>query len=172
MLLCHAPDDLKPIFQTFLLTGMRKGELANLEWKDVDFRRRKIKIRRKPFWQPKTGEREIPIGSQLLPILRRLRAANSKGLKSDFVFPHKDGDRNRSKLREKLIRVANEAGIENLTSLHALRHTFASRLVMKGVDLPTVQKLMGHADIQTTMIYAHLAEDHLAEAVDRLDIVV
>jgi len=41
---------------------------------------------------------------------------------------------------------------------------------MSGVDLPTVQRLMGHTDIQTTMIYAHLAPDHLAEAVDRLEI--
>ena len=61
-----------------------------------------------------------------------------------------------------------QAGVENLTRPHTLHHTFASHLVMQGVDLPTVMKLMGHADIQTTMIYAHLAPDHLAEAVNRL----
>ena len=64
---------------------------------------------------------------------------------------------------------AKAAGIESLTKVHTLRHTFASHLVMKGVDLPTVKKLMGHSDIQTTMVYAHLAPDHLAEAVDRLE---
>jgi len=174
---CHAlcmasPDDLLPIFQTLLLTGMRKGELENLEWADVDFKRRKIMIRRKLFWQPKTGEREIPIGSQLLPILRRLDAANSKGLKSNFVFPHKDGSRIKVKLRDQLIKVAQAAGIKDLSSIHALRHTFASQLVMNGVDLPTVQRLMGHSDIQTTLIYAHLAPDHLADAVDKLAIKV
>ena len=63
---------------------------------------------------------------------------------------------------------AAEAGIENLTKLYTLRHTFASHLVMQGVDLPTVKKLMSHSDIQTTMIYAHLAPDHLADAVDKL----
>ena len=62
-------------------------------------------------------------------------------------------------------------GFPDVTKIHSLRHTFASHLVMKGVDLPTVQKLMGHADIQTTMIYAHLAPDHLVEAVDKLDFV-
>jgi site-specific recombinase XerD len=61
-----------------------------------------------------------------------------------------------------------QAGVENLTKLHTLRHTFASHLVMSGVDLLTVKKLMGHSDIQTTMIYAYLAPDHLAEAVDKL----
>lgn len=68
-----------------------------------------------------------------------------------------------------LIKIAETAGIENLTKLHSLRHTFASHLVMKGIALPTVQKLMGHSDIKTTMIYAHLAPDHLADAVDKLD---
>jgi len=48
------------------------------------------------------------------------------------------------------------------------RHTFASHLVMSGVDLPTVKKLMRHSDIQTTMIYAHLAPDHLSDAVNKL----
>ena len=70
--------------------------------------------------------------------------------------------------RERPIWIANQARIDGLTKLHTLRHTFASHLVMSGVDLPTVKKLMGHSDIQTTMIYAHLAPDHLQEAVDRL----
>jgi site-specific recombinase XerD len=71
------------------------------------------------------------------------------------------GSKIRTKLREKLIQIAKKAGIDNLTKLHTLRHTFASHLVMSGVDLPTVKKLMGHSDIQTTMIYTHLAPDHL-----------
>ncbi len=72
------------------------------------------------------------------------------------------------RLREKLIQIAMQAGIPGLAKIHTLRHTFASHLVMSGVGLSTVKKLMGHSDIQTTMIYAHLAPDHLAEAVDRL----
>lgn len=51
----------------------------------------------------------------------------------------------------------------------ALRHTFASHLVMKGVDLATVKKLMGHSDIDTTMIYSHLTEKHVDKAVDKLN---
>jgi len=91
-----------------------------------------------------------------------------KSIKSNFVFPDSSGAIIRTKLRERLIRIAKEANIEGLTKLHTLRHTFASQLVMSGVDLPTVMKLMGHSDIQTTMIYAHLAPDHLADAVNKL----
>jgi integrase len=167
-LLDACPPDLHPIYFTFLHTGMRKAELENLEWDDVDFKRGKIKIRRKDFRQPKTGEREIPVSAQLSEILLQLKRANDDNLKSNFVFPHRDGGKIKTKLREQLIRIAKKAGIADLTRVHTLRHTFASHLVMKGVDLPTVKKLMGHADIETTMIYAHLAPDHLADAVNKL----
>jgi len=167
-LLETSPEDLYPIYYTFLNTGMRKAELENLEWDDVDFKRRKIKIRRKDFWQPKTGEREIPISDKLYTLLKVLHKASKKAPRTSFVFPHTDGGKIKVKLREKLIQIAKRANIENLTKLHTLRHTFASHLVMSGVDLPTVKKLMGHSDIQTTMIYAHLAPDHLSDAVNKL----
>ena len=103
-------------------------------------------------------------------LLQRLYNQTPKNRRDGFVFCEKNGSQLKTKLRERLIRIAKQAGIEDLTKLHTLRHTFASHLVMKGVDLPTVQKLMGHSDIQTTMIYAHLAPDHLADAVNKLDL--
>ena len=60
-----------------------------------------------------------------------------------------------------------KAEIEGAT-VHTLRHTFASHLVMQGVDLYTVSKLLGHSEIQTTQIYAHLAPDHLRAAITNL----
>jgi site-specific recombinase XerD len=98
-----------------------------------------------------------------------MKKKKSRSQETDFVFTDKDGGQVKTKLREAMIKVAKRAGIENLTTLHSLRHTFASHLIMNGVDLPTVQKLMGHTDIQVTMIYAHLAQDHLNEAVNKLD---
>ncbi len=168
-LLENSPTTLRNIFYVFLNTGMRKAELENLEWSDIDFKRRKIKIQRKDFWTPKTGEREIPINQGTYDLLAKLMKENDTGLESDFVFPHRDGGRIKDKLREQLIKIAQKAKIEGLTKLHSLRHTYASHLVMNGVDLPTVQKLMGHSDIQTTMIYSHLAPDHLADAVEKLE---
>jgi len=162
------PSDLYAVYYTFLQTGMRKAELENLTWADVDLERRQIAIRRKKGWQPKTGEREIPISDGLLKLLRRLHRIRDCG-DSDYVFAVKtSGKTIHNYLRDELIRIAKAAGIENLTKVHTLRHTFASHLVMQGVDLPTVQKLMGHSDISTTMVYAHLAPDHLSAAVNKL----
>ena len=168
-LLDNSPEELRNIFYILLNTGTRKAELENLEWSDIDLRRKKIKIHRKEFWKPKTGEREIPMNQGTYGLLKKLQEQNKKGLKSNFIFPAKDGSKIKEKLRRQLIKIAEKAEIEGLTKLHSLRHTYASHLVMKGVDLPTVQKLMGHSDIQTTMIYSHLAPNHLAEAVNKLD---
>ena len=145
---------------------MRRGEVINLEWKDIDFERRVIKIQIKENWQPKTGERDIPINARLFKLLGQLHKKRRKG---SLVFYNSIGNKiHRNKLRTKLIQIAKKADISELTKLHTLRHTFASHLVMKGVDLASVQKLMGHADIKTTMIYSHLAPEHLKGAVDKL----
>jgi len=166
--LAATPTEFYPVYFTFLSTGMRKSELEFLEWIDIDFPRRKIKIRAKSDWQPKTSDREIPINDPLLAVLKERKRDNEKTTKSRYVFCSGDGSRLKVKLREKLIKIAIQAQIPDLTRVHTLRHTFASQLVMNGVDLPTVKKLMGHADIETTMIYAHLGQDHLTDAVNKL----
>lgn len=165
-LLNHCGPELYPIFFTLLNTGMRRGELLNLEWKDVDFDRKRIKIRFKETWEPKTSERNIPMNDKLVEVLQE----HKKGSRNNLVFPDKNGeiiDKNR--LRMQLIRIAKQCGFPDVTKLHSLRHTFASHLVMSGVDLPTVKKLMGHSDIETTMIYSHLADDHVDKAVEKLE---
>jgi len=125
-------------------------------------------IRFKENWQPKSGERDIPINDNLFEILGSLDKRRTKKSQDAYIFNVKQSSPSRNWLRDQLIKIAKDAGIDGLTKLHTLRHTFASHLVMNGVDLPTVKKLMGHSDIQTTMIYAHLAPDHLEKAVDKL----
>lgn len=166
-LLAECGPELYPMFFTFLNTGMRLSELLNLTWDDIDYRRKKIKIQTKPFWHPKTGEREIPTNKNMEELLRSLEKKGEKV--SQFIFHHKNGEKIRENyLRKKLIAVTKRCGFPDVTSIHSLRHTFASQLVMSGVDLPTVQKLLGHSDIQTTMIYSHLAPDHIVAAVEKL----
>ncbi len=166
LLLQSCGEYLYPIFFTFLNTGMRLGELIHLTWKDVDLKQKKIHIVSKEFWNPKTGERTIPMNEEIKNLLKELK---SKSIGSLFVFPGKNGEKLKLKLRERFMTITKKCGFPDVTKIHSLRHTFASHLVMKGVDLPTVKNLMGHSDIQTTMIYAHLAPDHLADAVEKLE---
>ena len=162
-LLENASKEDYPIFATFLNTGMRRAELVNLEWTDIDLEQGTIKIQRKSFWLPKTGEREIPTNWDIFDILRRLPK------RGNFVFTDEKGKQlNPDEIRRNLVETAKKAGIKDLTEVHALRHTFASQLLMKGVDLPSVQKLMGHSSIETTMIYTHQTTDHLKQAVSKL----
>ena len=86
---------------------------------------------------------------------------------SPFVFCNLKG-KTYADVRKSFFTACKKSGIINFR-FHDLRHTFASHLVMKGVDLATVKKLMGHSDIETTMIYSHLAQDHLSDVVSKLD---
>ena len=164
-ILDHAEKEDYPVFAVFLNTGMRRAELVNLEWSDIDFQKGIIKIQRKSFWLPKTGEREIPMNETSREILMRLPK------RGNFVFTDKKGEQlNPDNIRRNLVDTAKRAKVENLTEIHALRHTFASQLITNGVDLPSVQKLMGHSSIETTMIYTHQTTDHLKSAISKLNI--
>jgi integrase len=92
-------------------------------------------------------------------------------LKSSWVFPSGTGESPidaRNFVRRVFVPAARRARLEGFR-WHDLRHTFASRLVMKGVDLPTVQALMGHKTIAMTLRYAHLSPEHQLDAVQRLN---
>ncbi len=168
LLFRYAEGEFRDILVTFLNTGLRLGELINLQWCDIDFTRGVLKVRPKEDWVPKTRSREVPLNSGMIALLQRRRELGD--LDGEYVFPDRKGGRLKRKLRKDLIRVARKAGLDDFTKIHGLRHTFASHLIMKGVDLPTVQRLLGHADIQTTMIYSHLTVDHVANAVEKLQL--
>jgi site-specific recombinase XerD len=99
----------------------------------------------------------------LAPILEKLPKKSK-----ELVFATRNGTR-LAHYDRTFKRCATRAGIEG-ASIHTLRHTAASHLVMAGVDLATVARILGHRDITTTMVYAHLASDHLQGAIKRLDL--
>jgi integrase len=138
-----------------LYTGMRTSEQYQRRWEDVDFERRLLTIPRS-----KNGAmRHLPLNASALHALVELRARNGR---SEFVC---GGVRNARYWFESAVAAA---GLKDFT-WHCLRHTFASRLVMAGVDIRTVAELMGHKTLAMTMRYAHLAPDHQRGAVERLE---
>lgn len=155
-------DHLKPMVLLSLHTGMRYGEVANLTWDDLDLDRAILTVHGYKAKSQKT--RHIPLNSAAASMLRNWFAQRVGD--SPLVFPSRDGgpfDNVRSSWRE----VLKKAKITKFR-WHDMRHTFASQLVMKGVDLNTVRELLGHSDYQMTLRYAHLAPEHKAAAVSKL----
>jgi len=97
--------------------------------------------------------------ASLYKVINELKPLKKTG---DRVFPYHPV--NIAKIIKKLY---NKAGIKGYTA-HTLRHTFASYLVMSGVDISTIKELLGHSKIETTMIYSHLSSEHLKKAVEKL----
>jgi integrase/recombinase XerD len=158
----------KTIFATLLLTGLRDQELCFLAWRDVDVKNPKnaaIKVsgEGKEGFSPKDyEERPIPIPEELAQRLAKLPRT------SEWVFPNKKGLRMTHLLR-RLKEIADAAKVPNAT-LHKFRHTYATRLLESGCDIVTVQKLMGHSDIETTRQYLDPDEALKRKAVNRLSL--
>jgi integrase len=149
-----------PEFEIALHTGMRRSEQYGLTWDCVDFERRILTIPRSKHG----GTRYVFVNDTAFAALQVLWKFSSgvgrvfsKGYTSESSYG----------AREWFEKCVKDAKVENFT-WHCLRHTFASNLVMRGVDIRTVQELMGHKTIQMTLRYAHLAPQHQLAAVQRL----
>ena len=156
-LLKHATNPwwLRPLLITALHTGMRKGEILNLKWADVDFKRRCITVQKS-----KNGtKRTIPMSNTLYNTLYNMKIRDISGR----VFPISDRS-----LRAAFSKTIEKAKIEDFR-IHDLRHTFATRLVQAGVDLYKVKELLGHKTIAMTMRYAHHYPESLRSSVEVLD---
>jgi site-specific recombinase XerD len=145
-------------FDLALHTGMRRGEQFFLEWKNVDLERGILTVR------GKTGKRHVVANHTAVAALRELWKSTRE---KQFVSPGNDGTKKRDS-RRWLEQAAKDAGVKDF-HWHDLRHTFASRLVMNGVDIRTVQELLGHKSIVMTMKYSHLAPDHRQAAVEKMN---
>jgi integrase len=156
VLLATIPEgEFKNLISFYLYTGCRRQEVLNLGWDDIDLEARRLTIR-----VTKSGEsRAIPISTKLLEVISKMERNGSKLFSmSPWYVTH---------LFKRYLKTANIQGSDSL-KLHSLRHTFASHLVMSGVDLYTVAKLLGHSSVAVTQMYAHLAPDYLKVSVERL----
>ncbi|MFC1715564.1 tyrosine-type recombinase/integrase [Candidatus Poribacteria bacterium] len=157
-----------PILMTALHTGMRKSELLNLRWTDIDFDQRAVTVQAKDDWHTKNYKsRTLQLTPALYEMLREHRKQHlSRGVQSKYVFTY-CGKRIRDNIKRSLKTVLRKASLTGVT-LHTLRHTFASQLAMAGVSLKEIQELMGHQSFVTTLQYAHLSEDHVKRQVMKL----
>jgi integrase len=168
-LLAACGEDDRRLFSSILLTGMRKGEVEHLTWKDISLDLGVIFIQEHPElnWSPKTDERLIPISTVLRDVLVE-QYANRRS--ETFVFANHEGGKD-THILEKLKKNCRRAGIRPVT-VHALRHSFGAHLRMAGVSLADIADLLGHRDLATTSIYAKVQQEHLRAAVSKLSGVV
>lgn len=138
-------------------TGLRRGEILGLKWEDVDLERNIIHVR-----NTKNGEdRKLPINSTVQVLLRPLKKPSGRV----FLSP---GGRELEDVKKGFKAALQKAGILRFR-FHDLRHTFASHLVMAGVDIMTVRDLLGHKSLEMTLRYAHLSPNHKSAAVAQLE---
>jgi integrase len=139
------------VFKTFLMSGLRKQELESLEWPDINFTAGTLKVSAKPGFQPKTWEeRTIEVPSDLLTTLGVAMR------RSHLVFANKNGNKY-THAWDDCKSIAEKAGIEDAHP-HKFRASYATKLLQSGVDLKTVQKLLGHKNLESTMRYLAKAQ--------------
>ena len=138
---------------------MRKGEIFNLKWHDIDWNNGLIHLLR----TKNNEKREIPFNETVRGILIRIK----RNPESPYVFSSFKG-KPFVDIKKSFHTALTKAGINDFR-FHELRHTFASQLVMSGVDLLTVKELLGHKNIEMTLRYSHLSCNHKKQAVKALD---
>lgn len=164
-----------PIYFIASRTGLRFGELAYLEWGDIDLEKRKIVVRKHKGHNPKgrskrTGEpkeRIIPLTDDTIEVLRSIQRSSlykNVFLKNGLPISPKD-----KSFRRWLVHIAKKAGIEGMTRMHELRHTYGQLLRDHGTPLDVIQDLLGHSDIRDTQRYAKTSDEQARIAVETLN---
>jgi integrase len=166
-------DQDAALFEIAAFTGLRLGELRGLRWSDVDWMHRLVHVRRSytrhEVGPTKSGKvRSVPLVDQAARALDRLSRREHFIGEDDLVFVNAVGEAiEESAMRRRFYRALKRAGLEHVR-FHDLRHTFGT-IAVQAFPLTDVKAFMGHADIQTTMVYVHhVPQNDAADKLSRL----
>ena len=163
----------RAILELLYSTGVRVAELVSRDIDDLDFDAEMLRVTGKG-----NKERLVPVGRPALEAIstwfddRRKLAAErllkNRQIDDDAIFLNARGGRLTTRSVERfVVKYGERAGIKQVVTPHALRHSFATHLLEMGADLRSVQELLGHASLSTTQRYTHLTLDHLTEVYDK-----
>ena len=156
-------DHVKPLILLSINTGFRRGELFDLTWSNVDLDRRILTVTGATAKSRRT--RHIPLNREATAVMLNWRAQSEDT--SGLVLVNEQGERF-DRANSSWRRLLKDAQITAFR-WHDMRHHFASRLAMGGVDLNSIRELLGHSDYAMTLRYAHLAPEYKLKAVEVLD---
>ncbi len=154
-------DRMTPMVLLSLKTGLRKGEMFDLRWQDINYDTQQVTVH--GTISKSSNTRYVPLNSIAIDTLQAWQQQAPATQPNDRVFPADEGGR-LNNVKKSWAGILERANISDFR-WHDMRHDFASQLVMKGVPLNTVRELCGHASMDTTLRYAHLAPDHKQDAV-------
>lgn len=153
----------KCMIQMLYGTGMRVGELVHLRMRDIDFERNCIRV----VQGKGAKDRQALLPKTVRETLERQAKIKQGG---DFLFTGYDGGRLTEATIQKVVaQAAVRAGIAKMVTPHTLRHSFATHLLENGTDIRYIQELLGHAKLQTTQIYTHVAASAIGGIASPLD---
>jgi integrase len=155
----HCSPYLQDLVVFAVNTGLRHGEILNLKWEEVDLERSMLRM----LVRKNRRILEVPLNEKAETVVRAWHGMK----KCPYVFYNPETGDQFKDLWLGLKKACRKAGLEGIT-WHTFRHTFASRLTRKGVDLVTVKELLGHSEVSVTMRYAHTNHDTKARAVKLL----
>jgi integrase/recombinase XerD len=160
-------DPDRMMVRTTYACGLRIGEVVRLRVADIDSGRGVLQIRQGKGRK----DRQVPLSPQLL---QELRAYWRQQRPKDWLFPsaRSHGHQNISALGRRVTRAVRALGFRKRVSLHTLRHSYATHLLEAGVDVVTLQHLLGHNDLATTARYLHVSTLHLQRLPNPLDTLV
>lgn len=167
-LILAIPDQwFKEVVTFAVLTGMRRGEIINLRWSDVDFDQRLLRVQNSDTFTTKTGKRRsVPMNETVFRLLWTMSLAP----KGEYVFMYQGFKMRPDLVTHKFRHCLRKSGLDKKIHFHSLRHTFATWLVQGSVSIYEVQKLLGHSSITVTQVYSHLVSSELHDAVRKLDV--
>ncbi len=161
-------DVVKDAVVTAFYSGCRLGEIVNLTWQDIKLKDDVMLIGNKDFETKGRRQRPVPIHNKVKEILVK-RFPKIVKREKHYAFCKSNGyPFTGDYFSRRFKRACRLAGVEEEVHFHCLRHGAATRMIMNGAPLPSVQKILGHVNISTTMVYTHPSIEDLREAIEKL----
>ena len=163
---------LRIIFLTAFYSGMRLGEILNLEWESINLRDKIITVQNKDSFNTKNRkDRIIPMNEILFNSLQSIKPKiiTLNNTESNYIFYRMKGIKlNEDYVSKRFKKAVRKAKLNDKIHFHSLRHSFASLLAQRGVSLLIIKELLGHSSLRVTEIYSHLQQKNLSNAVQQL----